>query len=71
MIILESFLEHVALATSIDQDWEGTKINLMTMHSSKGLEFDVVFLPGWEEGYFLTKNPWKKKAKVDWKKKED
>ena len=49
---LESFLEHVALATSIDQDWEGEKINLMTMHASKGLEFDVVFLPGWEEGLF-------------------
>ena len=49
---LESFLEHVALATSIDQDWEGQKVNLMTMHSSKGLEFDVVFLPGWEEGLF-------------------
>ena len=49
---LESFLEHVALATSIDQDWDGKKINLMTMHASKGLEFDVVFLPGWEEGLF-------------------
>ena len=57
---LESFLERKALATSIDQDWEGKKINLMTMHSSKGLEFDVVFLPGWEEDYFLTKNQWKK-----------
>ncbi len=49
---LESFLEHVSLATSIDQDWDGEKINLMTMHASKGLEFDVVFLPGWEEGLF-------------------
>jgi DNA helicase-2/ATP-dependent DNA helicase PcrA len=49
---LESFLEHVALATSLDQDWEGEKVNLMTMHGSKGLEFDVVFLPGWEEGLF-------------------
>ena len=49
---LESFLEHVSLATSIDQDWDGQKINLMTMHASKGLEFDVVFLPGWEEGLF-------------------
>ena len=49
---LESFLEHVALATSLDQDWEDKKINLMTMHASKGLEFDVVFLPGWEEGLF-------------------
>ncbi|MDC0043614.1 UvrD-helicase domain-containing protein [Candidatus Pelagibacter sp.] len=49
---LENFLEHVALATSIDQDWDGQKVNLMTMHGSKGLEFDVVFLPGWEEGLF-------------------
>ena len=49
---LESFLEHVALATSIDQDWKGQKVNLMTMHASKGLEFDVIFLPGWEEGLF-------------------
>ena len=49
---LESFLEHVSLATSIDQEWEGEKVNLMTMHASKGLEFDAVFLPGWEEGLF-------------------
>ena len=49
---LESFLEHVALATSIDKNWEGQKVNLMTIHASKGLEFDVVFLPGWEEGLF-------------------
>ena len=49
---LESFLEHVALATSLDQDWESEKVNLMTMHASKGLEFNVVYLPGWEEGLF-------------------
>ena len=49
---LESFLEHVSLATSIDQNWDGHKINMMTMHAAKGLEFDVVFLPGWEEGLF-------------------
>ena len=49
---LESFLEHVSLSTSIDEDWNGQKINLMTMHASKGLEFDVIFLPGWEEGLF-------------------
>ena len=49
---LENFLEHVALATSIDRDWEGEKVNLMTMHASKGLEFDAIFLPGWEEGLF-------------------
>ena len=49
---LQGFLEHVALATSIDQDWDGEKVNLMTMHAAKGLEFDAVFLPGWEEGLF-------------------
>ena len=49
---LESFLEHVSLATSVDQEWDGEKVNMMTMHGSKGLEFDAVFLPGWEEGFF-------------------
>jgi len=49
---LESFLEHVSLATSLDQEWDGEKVNMMTMHASKGLEFDKVFLPGWEEGLF-------------------
>ena len=49
---IESFLEHVSLATSVDQEWDGEKINMMTMHAAKGLEFDVVFLPGWEEGLF-------------------
>ncbi len=49
---LESFLEHVSLATSVDQEWQGEKVNMMTMHAAKGLEFEVVFLPGWEEGLF-------------------
>ena len=49
---LQGFLEHVALATSIDKNWEGEKVNLMTMHAAKVLEFDAVFLPGWEEGLF-------------------
>ena len=40
---LESFLEHVSLATSLDRDWEGEKVSLMTMHAAKGLEFDVGF----------------------------
>ena len=49
---LESFLEHVALATSLDQEWDNEKVNLMTLHASKGLEFNIVYLPGWEEGLF-------------------
>jgi len=49
---LQSFLEHVALATSIDQEWEDERVNIMTMHAAKGLEFNTVFLPGWEEGLF-------------------
>ncbi len=49
---LQGFLEHVALATSIDQEWEDEKVNIMTMHAAKGLEFETVFLPGWEEGLF-------------------
>ena len=50
---LESFLEHVALATSLDQDWQSEKVNLMTIHASKGLEFDVVFLT-WMGGRFIS-----------------
>ena len=49
---LQGFLEHIALVTSIDQNWNNEKINLMTIHAAKGLEFDAVFLPGWEEGLF-------------------
>ena len=59
---LQGFLEHVALATSIDQEWGDEKVNIMTMHAAKGLEFQTVFLPGWERVYFLIKSLWKKKA---------
>jgi len=49
---LAGFLEHISLV--MDRDSEGTedKVNIMTLHSAKGLEFDTVFLPGWEEGLF-------------------
>ena len=40
---LESFLEHVSLATSVDQDWDGEKINMMTMHAAKGLRVRCCF----------------------------
>jgi len=49
---LDEFLENISLQTSIDEEWDGEKINIMTIHSAKGLEFDAVFLPGWEEGLF-------------------
>src|SRR6185503_16571200 len=49
---LAGFLEHVSLVMEIEQS-EGTdKVSIMTLHGAKGLEFPVVFLPGWEEGLF-------------------
>jgi ATP-dependent DNA helicase UvrD/PcrA len=49
---LPGFLEHVALVMDNAQDPSGEMVTLMTLHSAKGLEFDTVFLPGWEEGVF-------------------
>jgi ATP-dependent DNA helicase UvrD/PcrA len=49
---LAGFLEHVSLVMDNAADAAGDMVNLMTLHSAKGLEFDTVFLPGWEEGLF-------------------
>jgi len=49
---LGGFLEHVSLVMDNAADSGGDMVNLMTLHSAKGLEFDSVFLPGWEEGLF-------------------
>ncbi|MBS3961321.1 MAG: UvrD-helicase domain-containing protein [Sandarakinorhabdus sp.] len=49
---LQSFLEHVALVMENDRNDAQDKVALMTLHGAKGLEFDHVFLPGWEEGLF-------------------
>ncbi len=49
---LEDFLEHVSLVMENDSNIDGNKVMLITLHSAKGLEFDAVFLPGWEEGLF-------------------
>jgi DNA helicase-2/ATP-dependent DNA helicase PcrA len=49
---LGGFLEHVSLVMDNAAEAGGDMVNLMTLHSAKGLEFDSVFLPGWEEGLF-------------------
>ena len=49
---LQAFLEHVALVMDVDTADGEDRVSLMTLHAAKGLEFDVVFLPGWEEGLF-------------------
>lgn len=49
---LRAFLEHVSLVMDAEKHEEQDAISLMTLHSAKGLEFDTVFLPGWEEGLF-------------------
>ena len=49
---LGGFLEHVSLVMDTERDDGQDMVNLMTLHAAKGLEFDSVFLPGWEEGIF-------------------
>jgi DNA helicase-2/ATP-dependent DNA helicase PcrA len=49
---LRSFLEHVALVMDAERDESFDAVSIMTLHSAKGLEFETVFLPGWEEGLF-------------------
>ncbi len=49
---LGAFLEHVSLVMDVDAGNDGDRASLMTLHAAKGLEFDTVYLPGWEEGLF-------------------
>ena len=49
---LQGFLEHISLVMDRDGGADDDAVSLMTLHSAKGLEFDTVFLPGWEEGLF-------------------
>ncbi len=49
---LDGFLDHVALVMENEERAEGDRLSMMTLHAAKGLEFDTVFLPGWEEGLF-------------------
>ena len=49
---LQGFLEHVSLVMDNDSQEGEEKVSIMTLHAAKGLEFPVVFLPGWEDGLF-------------------
>ncbi len=49
---LAGFLDHVSLVMENEENAEADRVSLMTLHGAKGLEFDTVFLPGWEEGLF-------------------
>ena len=49
---LQGFLEHVSLVMDNEQEEASEKVSIMTLHAAKGLEFPVVFLPGWEDGLF-------------------
>ena len=49
---LSGFLDHVSLVMENEEQTDADRISLMTLHAAKGLEFDTVFLPGWEEGMF-------------------
>ena len=49
---LQGFLEHISLVMDKDKSADADAVNIMTLHSAKGLEFNTVFLPGWEEGLF-------------------
>jgi ATP-dependent DNA helicase UvrD/PcrA len=49
---LGAFLEHISLVMDVDNKDGGARVSIMTLHAAKGLEFETVFLPGWEEGLF-------------------
>jgi len=49
---MAGFLDHVSLVMENEENAEGDRLSMMTLHGAKGLEFDTVFLPGWEEGLF-------------------
>lgn len=65
---LAEFLEHVSLVMDNDNAVDNNKVMLITLHSAKGLEFNIVFLPGWEEGLFPHQKALMKAEPTRWKK---
>ncbi len=65
---IPTFLEHVALVMENDEKSELARVTLMTLHAAKGLEFDAVFLPGWEEGCSPIRARCRNRARRRWRK---
>ncbi len=61
---LGGFLEHVSLVMEAENSGSDEKVSIMTLHSAKGLEFDIVYLPGWEEGLFPSQRTIDESGKV-------
>ena len=61
---LGGFLEHISLVMDNESAPQDGEVTLMTLHAAKGLEFDMVFLPGWEDGIFLVSAHWMKMVEL-------
>lgn len=61
---MQGFLEHISLIMEMETDKDTPKISIMTLHAAKGLEFPVVFLPGWEDGLFPSQRSMDQKGKL-------
>ncbi|MFL2801527.1 MAG: ATP-dependent helicase [Paracoccaceae bacterium] len=61
---MQGFLEHISLIMEMETDADTPKISIMTLHAAKGLEFPVVFLPGWEDGLFPSQRSMDQKGKL-------
>jgi len=60
---LDEFLEHISLVMDSDNNSTNDQVNIMTLHAAKGLEFEQVFLPGWEDGLFPSQKTIDEKGK--------
>ena len=61
---MQGFLEHISLIMEMETEKDIPKISIMTLHAAKGLEFPVVFLPGWEDGLFPSQRSMDQKGKL-------